>query len=103
MNSKIAFAVATSALLLGSAAVAQTPQTSQTGDAPNVSGDLTSTLAVQPARGAVPAQPTTTTRSVSTGNTTTTTTVTVVPKAQPAPMPTTGAGEVTEQRAGERG
>lgn len=91
MNSKLAIAIATSTMLLGSAALAQTT-------APNVSGDPSTTLVVTPA--APGAAPTTTTRSVVTGSTRTDTTVTVTPKAAPVAAPTTGAGEAV---AGERG
>ena len=114
MNSKIAIAAATSALLLGSAAVAQTttdPATgttttdpamsmsttpAATGSAPNVSGDLNSQLTVAPAQG--PVQPASTQSTIATGSTRTTTNVTVQPKAAPV---ATGAGEM--QAAGERG
>jgi hypothetical protein len=91
MNNKLAIAIATSTMLLGSAAVAQT--------APNVSGDPSSTLVVTPA--APGAAPTTTTRSTVSGSTRTDTTVTVTPKAAPMAAPTTGAGEAMV--AGERG
>lgn len=90
MTNKLAIAIATSTMLLGSAAVAQT--------APNVSGDPSTTLVVTPA--APGTAPTTTTRSTVTGNTRTDTTVTVTPKAAPMAAPTTGAGEAV---AGERG
>lgn len=121
MNSKIAIAAATSALLLGSTAVAQTTTTTDpatgttttttttdpamstsatgaatTGSAPNVSGDLNTQLTVAPAQGAV--QPASTQSTIATGSTRTTTNVTVQPKA--APPVATGAGEV---QAGERG
>ena len=99
MNSKIAIAAATSALLLGSAAIAQTtdaPMTSTTGSAPNVSGDLNSQVIVTPAQG--PVAPSMTQSTIASGSTRTTTTVTVQPKA--APM-TSGAGE--PMMAGERG
>jgi hypothetical protein len=92
MNSKLAIAVATSTLLLGSAAVAQTTP-------PNVSGDPSTTMVVTPA--VAPTAPTSTQRTVSSPDgTTTTTTVTVTPKAAPVAAPTTGAGEAV---AGERG
>ena len=90
MNNKLAIAIATTTMLLGSAAVAQT--------APNVSGDPSTTLVVTPA--APGSVPTSTTRSTVTGNTRTDTTVTVTPKAAPMAAPTTGAGEAV---AGERG
>lgn len=90
MNNKLAIAIATSTMLLGSAAVAQT--------ASNVSGDPATTLVVTPA--APGAAPSTTTRSVVSGSTRTDTTVTVTPKAAPMAAPTTGAGEAV---AGERG
>lgn len=90
MTNKLAIAIATSTMLLGSAAVAQT--------APNVSGDPSTTLVVTPA--VAPSAPTTTTRSTVTGSTRTDTTVTVTPKAAPMAAPTTGAGEAV---AGERG
>lgn len=90
MNNKLAIAIATTTMLLGSAAVAQT--------APNVSGDPATTLVVTPA--APGAAPTSTTRSTVTGNTRTDTTVTVQPKAMPMAAPTTGVGEAV---AGERG
>ena len=102
MNSKIAIAAATTALLLGSAAIAQTsteaaaPVASTTGSAPNVSGDLNSQITVAPAQG--PVQPSTTQSTIASGSTRTTTTVTVQPKAAPL---ATGAGEA--QAAGERG
>ena len=90
MNNKLAIAIATSTMLLGSAAVAQT--------ASNVSGDPATTLVVTPA--APGAAPSTTTRSVVSGSTRTDTTVTVTTKAAPMAAPTTGAGEAV---AGERG
>ena len=99
MNSKIAIAAATSALLLGSAAIAQTtsePVASTTGSAPNVSGDLNSQLTVAPAQGTA-LQPSTTQSTIASGSTRTTTTVTVQPKAAPV---ASGAGEM---QAGERG
>lgn len=110
MNMKLAIAAATSALLFGSAAIAQTstetttttttdasaPMAQTTGSAPNVSGDLNSQLTVAPAQGTA-LQPTTTQSTIASGSTRTTTTVTVQPKAAPV---ATGAGEAM---AGERG
>ena len=92
MTNKLAIAIATSTLLMGSAALAQT--------APNVSGDLNSTVVVTPA--APGSAPSSTQRTItSPDGTTTTTTVTVTPKAAPVAAPTTGAGEAVS--AGERG
>ena len=128
MNSKIAIAAATSALLLGSTAVAQTTTTEPaTGTTTADPATGTTTTTTDPATSAAttgaattgsapnvsgdlntqltvaPAQgtvdPAVTQSTIATGSTRTTTNVTVQPKAAPPPV-ATGAGEV---QAGERG